>query len=308
MIYTDLTKKALKLCFEAHKNQFDKSGIPYVTHLLHLAEQMPDEITTVVALLHDVVEDSDFTMDDIIAAGFPREVTDPLALLTHDMSVPYFEYVADLKHDPVARRVKLADLRHNSDISRIDHPTAKDVARVQKYHKAIALLEDENDESESGRGRKKIDPFERFDKDWALVTAGTPEHFNSMTISWGSMGTIWGKSIITVYVRPDRYTWNFLKEKETFTVSFYPEECRPALVKMGRLSGRDTDKTAASGLTPRILGENVTYAEASETFICKKIYMAQMKYEDVPDVAKQIYQNGIEPHYIIMGEVIRQEG
>jgi flavin reductase (DIM6/NTAB) family NADH-FMN oxidoreductase RutF len=153
----------------------------------------------------------------------------------------------------------------------------------------------------------KIDPFERFNKDWALVTAGTPEHFNSMTISWGSMGTIWGKSIVTIYIRPDRYTWSFLKESDAFTVSFYPEECRGALLKMGTLSGRDTDKAAASGLTPQILEEGVTYAEASETFVCRKIYMAQMKYEDVPDAAKKIYQNGIEPHYIIMGEVIRHE-
>ena len=152
-----------------------------------------------------------------------------------------------------------------------------------------------------------INPFERFDRDWALVTAGRPEHFNSMTISWGSMGTIWGKSIITVYIRPDRYTWNFLRDSDTFTVSFYPEKNRGALLKMGSLSGRNTDKASASGLTPQILEEGITYAEASETFVCRKIYMAQMQYEDVPDVAKKIYQNGIRPHYIIMGEVIRHE-
>ncbi len=154
---------------------------------------------------------------------------------------------------------------------------------------------------------EKIDPFERFDKDWALVTAGTPDHFNSMTVSWGSMGTIWGKSIITVYIRPDRFTWGFLKENDTFTVSFYPEACREALLKMGTLSGRDGDKVSAAGLTPKILDGSVTYEEAAETFVCRKIYMAPMKYEDVPDVAKKIYQNGIEPHYLIMGEVIRRE-
>ena len=152
-----------------------------------------------------------------------------------------------------------------------------------------------------------INPFERFDKDWALVTAGTPGHFNSMTISWGSMGTIWGKSIITIYIRPDRYTWNFLKESDNFTVSFYPEEYRPALLKMGSLSGRDTDKAAASGLVPKIMEDGISYREASETFVCRKIYMAPMKREDVPDVAKKIYVGGIEPHYIIMGEVIRRE-
>ena len=153
----------------------------------------------------------------------------------------------------------------------------------------------------------RIDPFTRFDKDWALVSAGTPGHFNSMTISWGSMGTIWGKSIITIYIRPDRYTWNFLKENNSFTVSFYPEEYREALLKMGTLSGRDTDKAAASGLTPKFMADGISYAEASETFVCRKIYMAPMQYEDVPEVAKKIYQNGIRPHWIVMGEVVRRE-
>ncbi len=154
---------------------------------------------------------------------------------------------------------------------------------------------------------EKINPFERFNKDWALVTAGTPGHFNSMTVSWGSMGTVWGKSVITIYIRPDRYTWNFLHESDFFTVSFYPEQYREALEKMGTLSGRDCDKAAACGLTPRVLENGITYAEASETFVCRKIYMAPMHYEDVPEAAKKIYRNGIQPHYLIMGEVIRPE-
>lgn len=149
-----------------------------------------------------------------------------------------------------------------------------------------------------------IDPFEKFDKDWALVTAGTPERFNSMTVSWGSMGTVWNKPVITIYVRPDRYTCDFLRESDTFTVSFYPERCRTALATMGSVSGRNTDKVKAAGLTPKLLPDGITYEEASETFVCRKIYMAQMNYADVPDVAKNIYQNGIEPHYIIMGEVV----
>ena len=148
-----------------------------------------------------------------------------------------------------------------------------------------------------------IDPFTRFDRDWALLTAGSKDSYNGMAISWGSMGTIWHKSIITVYVRPDRYTWKFLKDSGTFTVSFYPEPCRSALTVMGTLSGRDTDKAAAAGLTPRFLPDGVTFEEASETFVCKKIYMAPMAYDDVPPEAQKIYQNGIEPHWIIMGEV-----
>ena len=150
----------------------------------------------------------------------------------------------------------------------------------------------------------QMDPFTRFHTDWALLTAGTGVHFNSMTISWGSFGTVWGKDVVTVYVRPDRYTWQFLKENEHFTVSFYPESCREALSLMGSLSGRDGDKAAAAGLTPQALPAGVTYREATETFVCKKIYMAPMAYEDVPPEAQRIYQNGIRPHYIIMGEVV----
>ena len=151
----------------------------------------------------------------------------------------------------------------------------------------------------------QIDPFTKFDQDWGLLTAGTGERYNGMTISWGSMGTIWHKRILTVYVRPDRYTWQFLKDSDTFTVSFYPESCRKALSLMGTLSGRDGDKAAESSLTPWVLPNGaVTFREAIETFVCKKIYMAPMAYEDVPPEAQRIYQNGIEPHWIIMGEVV----
>ena len=149
-----------------------------------------------------------------------------------------------------------------------------------------------------------VNPFTKFEKDWALLTAGTEERYNSMTIGWGSLGTVWNKDVLTVYVRPDRYTWEFLRDNEYFTVSFFPESCREALAIMGRMSGLDGDKAAAAGLTPRVLPQGITFKEATETFVCKKIYMAPMAYEDVPPVAQRIYQNGIEPHWIIMGEVV----
>lgn len=150
----------------------------------------------------------------------------------------------------------------------------------------------------------QVDPFTKFDKDWALLTAGSPEKFNSMTIGWGSLGTVWNRDVLTVYVRPDRYTWQFMRDNEYFTVSFFPESCRPALLLMGLMSGRDGDKVAAAGLTPKLLPEGVTYEEAAETFVCKKIYMAPMAYDDVPPYAQRIYQNGVQPHWIIMGEVV----
>ena len=140
MIYTELTKKALKLSFEAHKDQVDKSGMPYVYHPFHVAEQMETEDTVTVALLHDVIEDTDYTLEDLKTMEFPNSVTGALALMTHDDSVPYLEYVVNLKDNPIARAVKLADLRHNSDLSRLDKVDEKALKRVEKYKKAIELL------------------------------------------------------------------------------------------------------------------------------------------------------------------------
>ena len=140
MIYTNLTKKALSLCFEAHKNQLDKSGMPYVFHPFHLAEQMETVETVVVALLHDIVEDTDYTIDDLKNMGFPNTVTDAIALMTHDANTEYMDYVARIKNNPIAKAVKLADLRHNSDTTRLDDVTEKDLKRVEKYTAAIKFL------------------------------------------------------------------------------------------------------------------------------------------------------------------------
>lgn len=140
MIYSELTKKALKLSFDAHKDQTDKSGMPYVYHPFHLAEQMKTEETVIVALLHDVVEDTDYTIQDIADMGFLQTVVDALALMTHDKGVPYMDYVARIKENPIATAVKLADLRHNSDTSRLDVLDEKAIQRNQKYEKAIRLL------------------------------------------------------------------------------------------------------------------------------------------------------------------------
>ena len=142
MIYTELTKKALALCFLAHKEQTDKTGLPYVFHPFHLAEQMDDEISTVCALLHDVVEDTDYTLDDISSMGYPKEVTDALALLTHEDGVPYMDYVEKIAGNATAKKVKLADLRHNSDLTRLAPDDIDEYAlkRTKKYEQAIKLL------------------------------------------------------------------------------------------------------------------------------------------------------------------------
>ena len=142
MIYTGLTKKALKLCFEAHKEQVDKSGMPYVFHPFHLAEQMTDEETTVVALLHDVIEDTTTTFEDLEKQGFSGEIINAVKLLTHDKNIPYMEYVGEIKKNKIATEVKLADLRHNSDLTRLNVVDEKALKRKEKYEKSIKFLEE----------------------------------------------------------------------------------------------------------------------------------------------------------------------
>lgn len=141
MIYTKMTKQAMKIAYEAHEGQTDKSGIPYIFHPIHLAEQMTDEDTCTVALLHDVVEDTHFTIDDLREQGFPKQITDAILLLSHDKSVPYLDYVKGVRDNPIARTVKLTDLRHNSDMSRLDFVDEKTCERIDKYRKAIEILE-----------------------------------------------------------------------------------------------------------------------------------------------------------------------
>ena len=142
MIYTKMTKIALSLCFEAHKDQRDKSGAPYVFHPFHLAEQMTDEKTTIVALLHDVIEDTEYTIKDLRKLGFDDDVLEAISLMTHDSDIPYMEYIAAIKSNAIVKAVKLADLRHNSDLTRLETVTEKDQKRAEKYLKAIQLLEE----------------------------------------------------------------------------------------------------------------------------------------------------------------------
>lgn len=145
MIYTEKTKKAMQICFQAHKEQTDKSGVPYVFHPFHVAECMKDEDSTVTALLHDVVEDTDWTFEGLQAEGFGENVMEALRLLTHKDGIfseeDYLQYVTALKENPIARAVKIADLEHNSDLTRFGSKiTEKDIMRAAKYQKALILL------------------------------------------------------------------------------------------------------------------------------------------------------------------------
>lgn len=142
MIYTNLTKKAMNIAYEAHKGQFDKCGVPYIYHPIHLAEQMDDEVSTCVALLHDVIEDTSVTFEDLEKEGYTGEIIEALRLLTHDDAVAYMDYVRSIKANPVAKKVKLADLKHNSDSTRLGVLTEWDRAREAKYKEAVRILEE----------------------------------------------------------------------------------------------------------------------------------------------------------------------
>lgn len=145
MIYTELTNKAMRIAYEAHHGQVDKCGQPFF-HPYHLAEQMNDKITVCVALLHDVMEDTQVTFEEL-SKEFPQEIMDALLLLTHKKGTHYFDYVRAIKQNPYATVVKLADLAHNSDQSRmvgcVGVSEEKKKALREKYAKAKAILEDD---------------------------------------------------------------------------------------------------------------------------------------------------------------------
>ena len=145
MIYTPMTNKALRIAYAAHHGQVDKCGIPYIFHPLHLAEQMEDEVSCTVALLHDVVEDTEISLEDL-SREFPEEVMKPLRLLTHEKGTDYLTYVRRVKSDPIAVKVKLADLAHNSDQTRcVDSGLSEETLAYfrEKYRKARAILTEE---------------------------------------------------------------------------------------------------------------------------------------------------------------------
>lgn len=122
----------------------------------------------------------------------------------------------------------------------------------------------------------KFNPFTKISKDWMLITAGDKDKFNTMTASWGSLGELWGKDTVTVYIRQSRYTKEFVDANDTFTVSFFGEEYRKALNICGTVSGRNTDKVKDAGLTPYFVDKTTAFEEASMVFVCKKMYHAEM--------------------------------
>ena len=148
------------------------------------------------------------------------------------------------------------------------------------------------------------DIFKAFDQKWALLTAGSEEKFNTMTVSWGGLGTLWGKPVATVYVRTSRYTHEFMDSNEYFTVSFYPKEYKRTLAVLGSKSGRDIDKMHYEGLTARKAGGSVTFEEAEATLVCKKLFMQPLEVKRIPEDVVKTYYEGDAPHDMYIGEVV----
>ena len=148
MIYTKLTNNAMRIAYAAHHGATDYNGVPYIFHPIHLAEQMDDEVSCCAALLHDVVEDTAVTLDEL-RRSFPEEVIEVVDLLTHKNGVDYFDYVRNIGKHPIAKKVKLADLNHNLDQTRCVGTGLSDDRLKRwrdKYQKAMAVLENEDDE------------------------------------------------------------------------------------------------------------------------------------------------------------------
>ena len=131
---------ALSIATEAHRGQFDKAGIDYIEHPIFVASQVDSEEEKAVALLHDVIEDSSVTAEELLNAGLPETVVTAVQILSKKKGQDYPTYLKTVKSNPLARVVKLADLKYNSDLSRLSSVTDKDLERLEKYKKAIDYL------------------------------------------------------------------------------------------------------------------------------------------------------------------------
>lgn len=150
-----------------------------------------------------------------------------------------------------------------------------------------------------------LQAHDAFRQQWALVSAGDLSHFNTMTIGWGGVGCLWNRPVATVYIRPNRYTYEFMESSEFFTVSFFAEEYRDALKILGSKSGRDCDKVALAGLTPVAAGNSVTFAQAQYTLVCKKLYHHDFDSEQMPEeIVQQFYKAGEPLHRAYYGEIV----
>ena len=138
-----------------------------------------------------------------------------------------------------------------------------------------------------------FNPFTRIGSDWMLLTAGTEDKFNTMTASWGGLGHLWGKDVAFAFIRPQRYTKQFVDENDCFSLCFFGGEQMEALRYLGTASGRDEDKIAKSGLTLTHIDSVPCFEEASLVLLCRKLYVQTLEPEQFTDraVADSCYPN-----------------
>lgn len=140
---------------------------------------------------------------------------------------------------------------------------------------------------------------------WGLVTAGSKEKFNTMTVSWGAVGEIWGKDAVFIFIRPQRYTYEFLEKEDIFTLSFYGDKFKKALGICGSKSGRDIDKAAECGLTPLFTDGGVTFEQAKYTIVCRKMASQFMNPEGFEDPAIENNYANRDYHKVYIGEILK---
>lgn len=145
-----------------------------------------------------------------------------------------------------------------------------------------------------------FNPIKKLSEEWCLITAGDENKYNTMTASWGQIGFMWRKPVITVYVRPSRYTYEFMENNDYFTVSLLAGEYKKAMSILGKKSGRDSNKIEESGLSPKFIDNTVSFEESEYIFICKKLYSDDIKLENfLDDDAKNVYtDNNVHRQYI----------
>lgn len=152
----------------------------------------------------------------------------------------------------------------------------------------------------------KFNPFTKIGHEWLLITAGSEEKFNTMTASWGGVGVFWGKNAVTTYIRPQRYTKEFIDANDTFTIAFFDEKYRKALNICGTVSGRDVNKVEQAGLTPYVVDGTMAFEEANMIIVCKKLYHGTMSpdnFEDKVNDAKWYPQK--DYHTIYISEIVK---
>lgn len=155
-------------------------------------------------------------------------------------------------------------------------------------------------------GSLTFNPFEKIGNDWCLISAGDESGFNTMTASWGGVGILWGREVATCYIRPQRYTKQFVDNSDFLTLSFFPDGYKKALALCGRVSGRDHDKPKEAGLTPLFTDGTVTFKEANLILVCRKLYAQELTEDSFVD--KTVFERNYpenDLHTMYIGEIVK---